>query len=74
MDDSKTLCDWDGRPAVSFSPKEAMALLVPGEAWTAVDGADVFTSGRVIASEAAFKSMFESTFGAFSIPTKFKND
>jgi hypothetical protein len=61
-------------PAVSFSPKEAMALLVPGEAWTAVDGADVFTSGRVIASEAAFKSMFESTFAPFPSRLNSKND
>ena len=45
------LVSWDGRPAISFSPSEALAILTPGGSWTAVDGLDVRNSGRVIADD-----------------------
>ena len=60
--------NWDGRPAISISPAEAVAILEPGGAWTPVDGPDVFETGRVIPDEAAFMSAFEATFGKLSMP------
>lgn len=68
------LVDWDGRPAISISPSEAVAILAPGGPWTPVDAADVWSTGRVIADETAFKSAFEGTFGAISMPINARND
>ena len=70
----RILVDWDGRPAISFSVTEALAILTPGGSWTAVDGPDVFNTGRVIPDEKAFMSRFERTFGDFSIPSRFQNE
>ena len=66
--------NWDGRPAISTSPTEAVAILEPGGAWTSVDGPDVFETGRVIPDEAAFMSAFEATFGKLSMPDNDLND
>ena len=54
--------NWDGRPAISTSPSEAVAILEPGGAWTSVDGLDVFETGRVIPDETAFMSAFCALF------------
>ena len=70
----RILVDWDGRPAISFSVTEALAILTPGGSWTAVDGPDVFNTGRVIPDENAFISLFERNFGSFPIPATFKNE
>ena len=65
--------NWDGRPALSFSPSQAIAILKPGGEWVSVNVADVWHTGRVIPDEALFRSQFSSRFGDFEIPTKLKD-
>ena len=57
------LCSWDGRPAVSYSPSKAIALLAPGEFWTSVDALDVHHTAKVIATGQQFKKEFAALYG-----------
>ena len=57
------LCSWDGRPAVSYSPSQAIALLAPGEFWVPVDALDVHHTAKVIATGQQFKEMFVAVYG-----------
>jgi len=57
------LCSWDGRPAVSYSPSQAIALLAPGEFWTPVDALDVHHTAKVIATGRQFKKEFAAVYG-----------
>ena len=57
------LCSWDGRPAVSFSPSQAIALLAPGEFWTSVDALDVHHTAKVISTGEQFKKEFAALYG-----------
>ena len=57
------LCSWDGRPAVSYSPSQAIALLSPGEFWTSVDALDVHHTAKVIATGRQFKKEFAAVYG-----------
>ena len=57
------LCSWDGRPAVSYSPSQAIALLAPGEFWTPVDALDVHHTAKVVATGRQFKKEFAAVYG-----------
>ena len=57
------LCSWDGRPAVSYSPSQAVAILAPGEFWTPVDALDVHHTAKVIATGRQFKKEFAAVYG-----------
>ena len=57
------LSSWYGRPAVSYSPSQAIAVLAPGEFWTPVDALDVCHTAKVIATGQQFKEMFAAVYG-----------
>ena len=57
------LCCWDGRPAVSYSPSQAVAILAPGEFWAPVDALDVHHTARVISTGERFKKEFAAVYG-----------
>ena len=57
------LCSWDGRPAISYSPSKAIAILAPGEFWTPVDALDVSHTAKVIATGRSFKGKFAALYG-----------
>ena len=57
------LCSWDGRPAVSYSPSQAIALLAPGEFWTPVDALDVHHTAKVTSTGELFKKEFAALYG-----------
>ena len=59
----KTFFRKDGRPAVSYSPSQAIAVLAPGEFWTPVDALDVCHTAKVIATGQKFKEMFVAVYG-----------
>ena len=57
------LCSWDGRPAASYSPSKAIAILAPGEFWMPVDALDVHHTAKVIATRRQFKKEFAAVYG-----------
>ena len=57
------LCSWDGRPAVSYSPSQAVAILAPDEFWAPVDALDVHHTAKVIATGRQFKKEFAAVYG-----------
>ena len=57
------LCSWDGRPAVSYSPSQAVAILAPGEFWAPVDALDVSHTAKVISTGSTFKKEFAAVYG-----------
>ena len=57
------LCSWDGRPAVSYSPSQAVAILAPGEFWVPVDALDVHHTAKVVATGRQFKKEFAAVYG-----------
>ena len=57
------LCSWDGRPAVSYSPSQAVAILAPGEFWAPVDALDVHHTAKVISTGEVFKKEFAALYG-----------
>ena len=57
------LCSWDGRPAVSYSPSQAVAILAPGEFWAPVDALDVHHTAKVVATGRQFKEEFAAVYG-----------
>ena len=57
------LCCWDGRPAVSYSPSQAVAILAPGEFWAPVDALDVHHTAKVISTGEQFKKEFAAVYG-----------
>ena len=57
------LCSWDGRPAVSYSPTQAIALLAPGEFWTSVDALEVQHTAKAISTGRQFKKEFAALYG-----------
>lgn len=66
--------NWDGRPAISISPLEAVAIVRPGGDWISVDAEDVFNTGGVISTEDDFRAKFEGSFGKFSLPNNSTKD
>ena len=59
----KTFFRKDGRPAVSFSPSQAVAILAPGEFWAPVDALDVHHTAKVVATGRQFKKEFAAVYG-----------
>ena len=57
------LCSWDGRPAVSYSPSQAVAILAPGEFWAPADALDVHHTAKVISTGEVFKKEFAALYG-----------
>ena len=57
------LCSWDGPPAVSYSPSQAVAILAPDEFWAPVDALDVHHTAKVIATGRQFKKEFAAVYG-----------
>ena len=57
------LYSWDGRPAISYSPGQAIALLAPGQFWTSVDALDFRHTAKVIANGQQFKEEFVALYG-----------
>ena len=57
------LCSWDGRPAVSYSTSQAVAISAPGEFWAPVDALDVHHTAKVISTGEVFKKEFAALYG-----------
>ena len=57
------LCSWDGRPAVSYSPSQAVAILAPGEFWVPVDALDVSHTAKVISTGSTSKKSLRLSTG-----------
>jgi hypothetical protein len=65
--------NWDRRPSVTVGDT-SWALLTPGGDWVEVDHLDVGETAARVSDEAAFRAMFEPTFGKFDLPAAALND
>ncbi|MCB2092955.1 MAG: hypothetical protein H6901_02970 [Rhodobacteraceae bacterium] len=66
-------CNWDGRPAILFSPVSgtlvAVAKLDRGADWSEVDAFDVSNTAVLRASAEELKAGFARSFGSLDVPS-----